>query len=262
MDEVAYQQFRDLEKSHWWFQGRRAIFFSLLDRFMDAVNQDHRGTGKDAIILDIGCGMGGMLPHLSRHGTAIGIDMSAESLDHCRNRGFTRVTLGDGYCLPFNDGTFDLVTLFDTVEHIDDDQAVLEEASRVAGRNGLVMVTVPAFQFLFSDNDVVAHHKRRYTARALKRKLRHAGLTPIKTSYYNTLLFPIIVPLVLLKKLKMNLFGVPENPRSNISYTIPSILNAFLSTTFSSERIPMRRMSYPVGHSLLCLARKEQGRTG
>jgi hypothetical protein len=115
---------------------------------------------------------------------------------------------------------------------------------------------VPAYQFLFSDNDVVAHHKRRYTAGDLKRKLREAGYEPLRASYYNVIMFPVIVPLVLLKKLKMKLFGVPENPRSNISYAMPKLANRMLSKTFCAERHPMKRVSYPFGHSLLCLARK------
>lgn len=256
MDQVAYEQFKNLEKSHWWFQGRRAIFFAVLDRFMLGSGAGN-GRKPDATILDIGCGMGGMLPGLARYGRAVGFDMSAESLFHCQERGFTELALGDGYHLPFADHAFDLVTFFDCIEHIDDDRAVLREASRVVKPGGLVMVTVPAYQFLYSDNDVVAHHKRRYTARELKGKLGEAGLGPEKTSYYNTILFPIIVPLVLLKKLKMRLFGVPEQPRSNISYSIPRSLNRVLSSTFCSERVPMRRISYPVGHSLLCVARKK-----
>jgi SAM-dependent methyltransferase len=255
MDEVAYRQFRELEKWHWWFQGRRAIFFGVLDRYLPRAEEgDERPA--PATILDLGCGMGGMLPSLSRYGRVIAFDMSCESLQHCRQRGFKEVTLGDGYHLPFADSGFDLVSLFDCVEHIDDDRAVLREVGRVVRPGGLVMVTVPAYQFLFSDNDVVAHHKRRYTAGELKRKLREAGFTPVKTSYYNTILFPVIVPLVLLKKLKMKLLGVPEKPRSNISYAIPRALNALLAATFSAERFPLRRISYPLGHSLLCLGRK------
>ncbi len=266
MDDVAYRQFRDLEKDHWWFQGRRAIFFTLLDRHFAAARNGlaahEQPTEKIAHapdapkILDLGCGLGGMLPNLSRYGHVIGFDVSLESLAHCQERGFAAMALGDGYCLPFHDGAVDLVTLFDTVEHIDDDRAVFRESFRVTKPGGLIMVTVPAYQLLFSDNDVVAHHKRRYTAGDLKRKLREAGYTPIKTSYYNTILFPVIAPLVLLKKAKMKLFGVPDNPRSNISYAMPKLLNATLSATFRAERGPIRAISFPAGHSLLCIARK------
>ena len=259
MDDVAYQQFRELEQGHWWFQGRRAIFFHVLDDHLPHGESDNgqERSAPPATILDIGCGMGGMLPSLSRYGRVVGLDTSAESLRHCHERGFASVTLGDGYHLPFGEHTFDLATLFDCVEHIDDDRTVFREAHRVVKPRGLVMVTVPAYQFLFSDNDVVAHHKRRYTARDLKRKLREAGFTPVKTSYYNTVLFPLIVPMVLLKKLKMRFFGVPDQPRSNISYSIPEPLNRLLAATFRAERLPLHRMSYPVGHSLFCLARKE-----
>lgn len=262
MDEVAYRQFRDLEQQHWWFQGRRTIFFSVLDRFLEARADDdcdppeERPPEERPVILDIGCGMGGMLPQLSRYGTAIGFDMSLESLHHCKERGFHQLAEGDGYHLPFADNSVDLVTLFDCVEHIDDDRTVLRQAARIVKPGGLIMVTVPAYQFLFSDNDVCAHHKRRYTGGELKRKLREAGFTPIKTSYYNVILLPIIVPLVLAKKLKMRLFGVPKTPRSNISYAVNPLLNSILSATFRAERIPMRVLSFPAGHSVLCVARK------
>ena len=249
MDQAAYTQFRELERDHWWFRGRRAIFFDVLDRAL---------RGRAAVrTLDLGCGMGGMLGPLARYGPAFGTDVSEEGLSFCRGRGFTRVARADGYHLPFRDGTFDLVTLFDTVEHIPEDERVFAEAARVLRPGGLLMITGPAYGFLYSDNDAFAQHCRRYTMGDLCRKTARAGFRPVERSYVNFFLFPVILPLVLIKSLLYRLRRPSaEQLRSNISYRMPGPLNAALSGIFGAERFVLRRMSVPVGHSLFLLARK------
>ncbi|MBN2492107.1 MAG: class I SAM-dependent methyltransferase [Planctomycetes bacterium] len=258
MDEAACRQFRDPESAHWWFQGRRAIFCRVLDRFLLPApgGPAPGGTRAPLLLLDLGCSAGAMLGRLARYGRVIGLDPEPGSLRHCRARGLVDVSLGNAYHLPFGAATFDGVTLFDSLEHIDDDRAVLGEVARVLRPGGLVMVTVPAYPFLFSDNDVAAGHRRRYTAGMLKRRLRAAGLPPVKTSYYNTILFPLIVPVVLLKKAKTQLCGRAGPPRSNVSYALPRPLNAALAAVFRAERFPLSRLSFPLGHSLLCVSRK------
>src|SRR5437588_922063 len=107
MEETAYRQFIELERSHFWFVGRRRIFFHLLDRELDGRT--------DMRILDVGCGAGGMLAPLARYGEVAGIDTSPELVEFCRARGFDRVSVGSAYELPADAGSLDLVTLFDTI---------------------------------------------------------------------------------------------------------------------------------------------------
>lgn len=256
MDPTAYRQFLEFEREHWWFRSRRTLYFDLLERAV----RKHLQTGADPRqleSLDVGCGMGGMLPDLRRFGEPNGIEIELEGVRVCRERGFERTMIGSGYGLPHRAASLDLVTLFDTIEHIEDDERVLREVERVLRPGGLLMISVPAYQFLYANNDRVAHHCRRYTRGELVRKAQSAGLEVMKATYVNTFLFPLILPAVLLIKLKERLFGVADgDDTTNLSYQLPRWLNRMLEGIFSSERFPLRHISFPVGHSLAFVARR------
>ncbi|MGI8413556.1 MAG: class I SAM-dependent methyltransferase [Solirubrobacteraceae bacterium] len=245
MEESAYRQFVELEESHFWFQGRRRIFLHLLDRAL--------AGRSDATVLDVGCGAGGMLAQLSRYGEVTGVDTSSELVDFCRGRGFPRVQLASVYDLPVPSGSVDLITLFDTVEHVPDDVRALRECRRALTPGGLLFASVPAYQFLYANNDRIAHHQRRYTARALRSRFASAGLQPIQVTYFNTFLFPVILPLVLAKKARER-FSEPDDT-TNLSHRVPLTLNRLLAATMSSERHLLSRVSLPFGHSIIGMAR-------
>ncbi|HLQ38308.1 MAG TPA: class I SAM-dependent methyltransferase [Planctomycetota bacterium] len=246
MDRLAYETFARLEDTHFWFVSRRRIFFDLLDRTL---------AGRtDLRVLEIGCGAGGMMGPMRRYGEVHGIDIDREYVRHCKDRGFTRVLCASGYELPFADGSFDLVTLFDTMEHIPDDKKALVEVKRVLKPGGMLFVSVPAYQFLWSQNDTVAHHFRRYTAPRLRAVVQAAGLRPLRVSYFNTLLLPLIVPVVLWQKLLDRLGWLPQG-FNNTSVKMPLLVNGLFTAVMSSERLPLRRISFPFGHSLLAMAR-------
>ncbi|HRX78440.1 MAG TPA: class I SAM-dependent methyltransferase [Pirellulaceae bacterium] len=247
MDEVANQQFLELEATHWWFRGRRRIFFHVLDKTL--------GNSSSRRILDVGCGAGGMLECLQRYGTTWGIDFSDEMVRLCRERGFDNVLTASATELPMENDFFDLVTFFDCLEHIDDDQAALNEALRVLRPDGLLFVSVPAYQFLYAQNDRLAHHKRRYTMSTLRTKIQAAGFKIVHTSYINFWLFPIILPAVLFIKLKERLLSA-DGQTTNLSYPLPQWVHHCLASIFSSERHLVSRWSVPVGHSLFLLASK------
>jgi len=249
MEQEANRQFVELERTHFWFVGRRTIFFHLLDR---------RLAGRtDANVLDVGCGAGGMLEGLSRYGEVTGIDMQPELVEICHERGFERVQVGSAYALPSADATVDLVTMFDTIEHIAEDVRALREARRVLAPGALLFISTPAYQFLYANNDRVAHHERRYTAGELRRKLTEAGLEPVQMTYFNTLLFPAILPAVLLKKLRERFTDPGE--QTNLSHTMHPLLNRVLATTMGVERHFLARRSFPFGHSLIAIARAPAG---
>lgn len=245
MDRIAYETFARLEDTHFWFVSRRRIFFDLLDRQL----QGRRGLR----VLEIGCGAGGLLGPLQRYGTVHGLDIDREYVEFCRNRGFERVLCGSGYELPFQDGSFDLIALFDTMEHIPDDRRAMAEVARVLRPGGTVFVSVPAYQWLWSQNDRIAHHCRRYTARRLRRLLRGAGLRLRRVSYFNTLLLPLIVPAVLWQKLLDALGRLPAG-YNNTSVKVPRLLNRLFTAVMSSERLLLRAVDLPCGHSLIGIA--------
>ncbi len=246
MEANVYEQFAELEHHHFWFIGRRQIFFDQLDRML---------AGKRGLaILEVGCGAGGMLGPLAKYGKVTGLDISRDYIAYCKSRGHERVLTGSGYELPFADASFDVVTAFDTIEHIPDDERVLAELRRVMKPGGLVFVTVPAYQFLYSQNDRVAHHQRRYTATMLAQRMTRAGLAVQKISYFNTFLFPLILPAVLVLKLKERLFGLPDG-QTNLSHRFAGPVNALFGWIMSSERWLLRNMEFPFGHSLFAAAR-------
>jgi SAM-dependent methyltransferase len=246
VEETANRQFVALERTHFWFVGRRRIFFHLLDREL--------GGRRDATILDVGCGAGGMLEPLSRYGEVTGVEMQQELVDFCHERGFQNVVVGDAYHLPAGDASVDLLTLFDTIEHVPDDARVLREVRRVLKPHGLVFISVPAYQFLYANNDRVAHHERRYTARQLRTRLLDADLRPTQITYFNTLLFPAILPAVLAKKALERV--ADPGDRTNLSHSMNPVVNRALAATMGSERHLLRRTSFPFGHSIIAIARR------
>jgi SAM-dependent methyltransferase len=249
MEKDVYSEFLTLEKNHWWFIGRRKIFFTLLDQCFD-----EKGGMR---ILDVGCGPGEMIQPLSKYGKVFALDFSLNALEYCLERGYRFLIDGDATRLPVKNGTFDVISLFDTIEHIDNDTATLKECHRLLEDKGLIIITVPAYNFLYSNNDRAAHHKRRYTTSGIRRKVESVGFRVIKLTYINTWLFPIIVCALFFIKLKEALFPVSNPDKTNISFPIPKPLNTVLTTIFCSESYLLKRISFPVGHSLICIAEKK-----
>lgn len=247
MEANAYRQFLELERTHWWFRGRRTVYFGLLRHYLDG-RRPH-----DA--LDLGCGMGGFLAGLDELCERVHpSDISVESLAHCADRGFPGGVVSSGYSLPYADASFDLVCMFDAIEHIPDDVGVLHETRRILKPDGLVFISVPAYQFLFSQNDRLVHHCRRYTRRQLERRLRDTGFQVLRATYFNALLFPLIIPAVLTVKLKERLVGLPDE-QTNLSHEFPGPINEVFTWAMSSERHLLKNMSFPFGHSLIAIAR-------
>ncbi|MHC4515836.1 MAG: class I SAM-dependent methyltransferase [Planctomycetota bacterium] len=246
MEPSVYEQFASLEEGHFWFKGRRAIFFDLIERTLNG--------RRDLQILEVGCGAGGMLAPLSRFGRVHGVDVAHDYMQYCQHRGYKRVVTGNGYQLPFADDSFDLVALFDVIEHIEDDRQVLAEVKRILKPDGQVFISVPAYQFLFSQNDRIAHHLRRYTSQKLSQVLTSVGLKPRKLTYFNTFLFPLILPAVLVLKLKEKLFGLPDH-LTNLSHDFKEPVNSMFAWMMGAERYLLRHMEFPFGHSLIAMAR-------
>lgn len=248
MEIAAYRQFAELEEEHFWFRGRRKIFFTLLDQQLAG----RRGLR----VLEIGCGAGGLLRRLERYGSPTGLELSPELSALCRERSGRPTICGNAYELPLPGASQDLVCLFDTLEHIPDEARALSEIHRVLESGGLLFLSVPAYQFLYANNDRVAHHCRRYTGRRLRRIVTAAGLEPVRLTYFNTVLFPLILPTVLLGKLKQKLFGLDNPDKTNLSWRPPNLVNDLLAAIMGSERHLLKLLSFPFGHSLIGIFRK------
>jgi SAM-dependent methyltransferase len=250
MEAAAYRQFQELEERHWWFRGRRSVYLGLLDR--------HLAGERPARALDLGCGVGGFLPGLARlAGAVFPADLSREALVCCRERGFGRGVVCDGYALPYADGSFDLVCLFDAIEHIEDDARALREVARVLRPGGLLIASVPAYPLLYANNDRVARHRRRYTRRSLRAVLEQAQLAVERNTHANVFLFPLILPAVLALKLCEGLSArAARAQHTNLSWPLPRPLNRLCAALFAAELPFTKRFDWPAGHSILALARK------
>lgn len=183
--------------------------------------------------------------------------MSSEALTFCRNRGIERVTMSAIERLPFADGTFDIVTAMDVLEHTDDDLAALAELRRVLKPDGLLLATVPAYGFLWSEHDEALKHRRRYTAHELRNKMSVMGFRIERTSYFITLLFfPI-----LLMRIHQGLFKKSTMPQTSVKL-LPNWLNSTLIGILGLERRAFRHVNLPFGVSIVALGRPDAVREG
>ena len=193
-NELTPQQLE--EDSHWWFASRTRALMGLLDGEL---------ADSNLRVLDVGCGAGNMIHHLSRYGTVVGIDNNSIPLEVAHRRGYD-ARRADAERLPFEEGKFDLVTALDVVEHCDDDLQILRECHRVCRDDGLLAVTVPAYEWLWSNNDAVNAHKRRYSRAELESKLAEAGFQTLRMTFNN--FFVVLVNQFLteiMRRLKQNI---------------------------------------------------------
>lgn len=242
MYEHEYEAMYGLEDVYWWFIARRQLAVEVLAREL---------AGRaDARILDVGCGTGSNLSAFCQLGRAVGIDMSTDALEFCRQRGIERVALSEIESLPFPDGTFDVVTAMDILEHTDDDLAALGELRRVLRPGGLMLSTVPAYGFLWSEHDEALKHRRRYTAHELRNKLTVTDFQIERTSYFITSLFLPIFAM----RIHQGLFKKSTHPQTSVRL-LPPWLNSGLVGLLGLERRVFRRMNLPFGVSIVALAR-------
>jgi SAM-dependent methyltransferase len=240
------------EDDHWWFAGRTWSLLNVLDGTVP--------RSGELRVLDVGAGAGNMVHHLARYGSVVGVDNNPKPVEVAHQRGYD-VRLGEAGALPFDDETFDLVALLDTVEHCADDMAVLRECYRVCAPGGHLAVTVPAFQWLWSHNDVLNAHHRRYAGPELRNRLEQAGFRVRRMTYNNFLLFPMAVLLILLRR------GTEAEPElasphfDEDAYQVemepaPPMVNVVLKSITWAEAQLLRWVSLPAGTGIICIAKK------
>ena len=241
MKQEAYTEMYCVEDEHWWFVTRRMIIKRILDTLLNySITPD---------ILEVGCGTGGNLELLSSYGVIHAIEVDDVARDLANKRNICSVKPGSlPKDIPFTKA-FNLICMLDVLEHIDDDLAAIKAIAGKLKKNGKILITVPAYMFMWSSHDVALHHKRRYTKKQLTGVVQSAGLEIIYSTYFNTYLFPLIVLVRILK----NLFG----KKDGTDVTMPSkLMNNLLKKIFYSERLFIPRMSLPFGISILMMAEK------
>ena len=239
MERVVYRQMAELDQRHWWYRARREVLAALIRR---AVRPP-----RDAAILEIGCGTGHNLAMLGEFGEVDALELDEEARGLAERRLGRRVMSSP---LPelaeVAAKHYDLVGAFDVIEHIDDDRAALASiASRLKPRGRLV-ITVPAHRWMWSAHDVVNHHKRRYSKRALTQLIEGSPLRLDRIGYFNSLLFPVAIAERMSSKVRGNNDAVLKLP--------PAPLNRALERAFAAERHLIGRLPLPPGLSLFAVA--------
>ena len=242
MNTEEYQRMFEAEDRQWWYVGMRRIARALLDRA--PANDGRRWRS-----LDAGCGTGRNLGDLSALGVAIGVDLSGEALRFCRSRGVT-VAQASLMSLPFPDQVFDCVTCYDVLYHdwVTSDADAARELARMLRPGGVLLLRVPALKLLWGAHDKAVHSRHRYTRAEVEALLRTVGLTPVKVTYCNSLLFPLIA-------LWRGLDRLLGREGSDVGFFPAPIEWAFRSLLELEARW-IAQHSFPIGASVVALAWK------
>ncbi|MGA2612733.1 MAG: class I SAM-dependent methyltransferase [Spirochaetia bacterium] len=245
MEKAAYQRLLALQNGHWWYAGRRKVVKVLLERL---------GKQQRIEILDIGSGFGGMVSCLANFGD---VDVLEPNLE-CRQalQEMKIRTLYDTIRFPeaHPSREYDIVTMFDVLEHIENDERALKViATKLLRRGGALVLTVPAYSWLWNRHDTLHQHFRRYTLRRLRLLLESCGYHIVTVSYFMTILFPVAV-------VGRKLEGILHCTTNDTSP--PGWLNMFLERVFSLESNWLRVHSLPFGLSVAAVAKTRDFRLG
>jgi SAM-dependent methyltransferase len=243
MQSHHYPILYQVEENHWWYVGRRRLIQSLVEKICATLDNPNPR------ILDVGCGTGANLKMLARFGAVEGVDISSQAVDFCRKRGLDCVKLGAIEQLPYDSGSFELVTALDVIEHLDDDVAGLQEMRRVLSHKGRLLLFVPAFMFLWGVQDDVSNHRRRYTLPKLRNAVEAAGFSVEWASYANISFF---LPVLVVRSV-MRWLGLRAATEYGINI---SLMNGAFSQLFAAERFILKRGRIPFGVSAVCIARR------
>lgn len=235
-----YEDMYKTEETHWWHRAKRTVVCNILNTL---------GSKKELKILDVGCGTGKNLESFSVFGEVWGVDSADEAIYFCKQRLQENVIKASIDKIPLPDEGWDVITLLDVLEHVDQETA-LPELKRLLRPKGNIIITVPAFPSLWSQWDVILHHKKRYTFFSLTQALIQHGYTVDMIRYMHSYLF---IPAYLMRKFKN------QHPngeyRSDFEHS-NALINAIFSFLFKTELYLSRFFTIPFGTSIICLAHK------
>ncbi len=239
MNRDEYGRMYAVEDVHWWYRGLRALTWQLWNALPD------KPAGP---LLDIGCGTGGTL--IGAPVSGVGADMSPEALRFCRERGQRQLARADASALPFRDASFAGALMLDVLYHraVVDPAAALLEARRVLKPKGVLIVNVPAYNWLLSSHDAAIHTARRFTRSELRALLATAGFRVERITYWNTLLFPAAAAVRLLRK-------SAARDTSDLANYRPGAVTRLLEGALGIERSCLRAADLPFGLSVIAIVR-------
>lgn len=245
MNHEEYEVMYQVEDHHWWYLGMEQITRQLLERYLPRDSATLK-------ILDAGCGTGAVMKYLTPYGAVTGFDFSGEALRFSRQRGLTRLTQASVIDIPFADQQFDLIVSFDVICEMGIDEGVaLREFQRILKPGGLVVLRLPAYDWLRGKHDQATHIRHRFTRGELAVKLRQSGLQPVHLSYANTLLFPLVV----FKRLSERVLSTRQTG-SDLTLD-PGPMNGVFRSILRAEAPLISAVGLPFGLTVVALARKD-----
>lgn len=245
LTDSLFSSLYEAEGDYWWSAARRSLVTRFLQRYCEF---------KNPRLIDVGCGGGGFLKSLAGYDNLFGVESSSSAAIHALKKSSAKIVQGDAAGLPFKDRRFDILTSLDVIEHLESDGDALKEYHRILTDGGVVILTVPAFEFLWSPRDIILAHKRRYTIRRIKRLLTKAGFKVMKCSYTNLFYFPGLFI--------YSLFSTIIKRKRDLGKTIfvltlPEWLSTFFNWILKVEEFILMHGSLPIGTSIICIAKKE-----
>jgi SAM-dependent methyltransferase len=243
VDAIEQERMKRMEEEYWWHVGRRYLIRRTLEHYL--------GSEGSLDVLDVGCGSGRNLRLLEQFGNVRGVEPEGPGLEACRADGLDNVVAGSADAIPFDDGSFDLVTSLDVLEHLDDDDAGLQEIHRVLRPSGYALITVPAYRFLWSVHDEALGHRRRYVASEVHSLLNNNGFVVVRRTYA----ISFALPAILGYRIAQGLFP-PLHERGASYVEVGAVPNWLLTQALKIESRLLGRVDLPVGASILALARK------
>ena len=237
----------EVDEHHWWYRGRRRIIAAELAQL---------SIPHDPVILDAGCGSGRTMVELTEIGEVHGVELDPEAADVARGRSAGEIVVGRLEQLPFDESTFDLITCLDVIEHTPDDRTTLVELRRVCRPGGWLLLTVPAYQALWSTHDVANHHYRRYNRRSLRAAAAEAGWSVERMTSFNSLL---LGPAAAVRLAQRRRLGRPDESYTPELKLGPTWLNGALEQPLRAEaRWLTRGHTLPAGLSLLAVLQNRE----
>lgn len=241
MEKSLYKTYEIVERSHWWFCGRRRIILDIFEKY--SVKKS------DLKILDFGCNTGFFVGQLQENGfDACGIDMSKDAIEFGMKRGVKNLSVGKTP-LPYTNELFDMILALDVIEHIEHQDETIADLYRLLKPGGKAIIMVPAFMFMWGLQDEVAHHYRRYTKSTLRDLVLRNGFKIERISYFNFFMFVPIVMVRLLQRI------IP--PKRSSDFDINNkFINTVLTKLFVFEAKLLQYINFPFGVSLVVVLRK------
>ncbi|HPZ08152.1 MAG TPA: class I SAM-dependent methyltransferase [Candidatus Eremiobacteraeota bacterium] len=243
MEKTEYEVMFNIEEDYWWYKGLRDLTLFYINSV----------AGDNIKILDGGCGTGKFL-ELCKAYRAFGFDISEETLKFLRLRKLNNIVLASICDIPFKDKSFNIAVSMDVLYHMSvrDDRKALKEMYRIIDNRGILLLNLPAYDFIRSSHDKAVHTRHRYTLREVKENVEHAGFIIERITYRNTILFPLAVSMRFME----NLF--PGKKKTSDLKKLPGFFNnLFTSIIFLENRLIRCGISFPFGLSVYCVASKK-----